>query len=159
MLRSRLLTLVERNVVLRERHASYDQSRFAARHTQSKSVENYFLASWNTNCRPAFRSRYASGSGWIKPGSNPSAFENLGRPPSCGAIQENPVKALILDTQREIERLKTVVAETNLLLAHSRAVISTSRHFLAMLEHDRDARILSRNATEWTRSGGSEFEN
>src|SRR5215831_3349388 len=67
MLRSRLLTLVERNVVLRERHASYDQSRFAARHTQSKSVENYFLASWNTNCRPAFRPRYAPGSGWIEP--------------------------------------------------------------------------------------------
>jgi len=69
------------------------------------------------------------------------------------------VKALILDTKREIERLKTVVAETNLLLAYSREVISTSRRFLAMLEHDRDPRIQDRNATGSTRSSGSEFQN
>jgi len=116
------------------------------------------ITSWHRGTPTAVQ-RSVLGTPLDQAGSNPSAFENLGRPPSCGAIQENPVKALILDTQREIERLKTVVAETNLLLAHSRAVISTSRHFLAMLEHDRDARILSRNATEWTRSGGSEFEN
>jgi hypothetical protein len=75
-------------------------------------------------------------------------------------FRRNPVKkALILDNQREIERLRTVVAETNQLLAQSREVLSTSRHFLAMLEHDRDPRILSRSATGWTRSSGSEFEN
>ena len=73
---------------------------------------------------------------------------------------EDPVKrALILDTQREIERLKTVLTETNLLLAHSRELISSSRHFIAMLEHDRDARSISRSAAGRRRSSGPEFEN
>ena len=54
--------------------------------------------------------------------------------------------SLVSDTRREIERLKAVVAETNLLLAHSRALISRTRDLLAMLEHDRDARIPNCNA-------------
>jgi hypothetical protein len=66
-------------------------------------------------------------------------------------LKASPVSALILDTQREIERLKAVVAETNLLLAHSREVVSSSMDLLAMLEHGRDPKILSRNATGWTR--------
>lgn len=66
-------------------------------------------------------------------------------------LSEKPLKsssasALISDTRREIERLKAVVAETNLLLAHSRALISSSRDLLVMLEHDRDLRSPSRNA-------------
>src|SRR5262249_20128500 len=86
-------------------------------------------------------------------------FANLVRTLLAVQFRRNPVKkALILDAQREIERLKNVVAESNQLLAQSREVLSTSRHFLAMLEHDRDPRILSRNATGWTRSRGSEFE-
>jgi len=61
-------------------------------------------------------------------------------------LKSNSASALISDTRREIERLKAVVAETNLLLAHSRALISSSRDLLVMLEHGRDSRIPSRNA-------------
>ena len=61
-------------------------------------------------------------------------------------MKPRPASALISDTRREIERLKAVVEETNLLLAHSRALIASSRDLLDMLEHDRDLRIQSRNA-------------
>jgi hypothetical protein len=56
------------------------------------------------------------------------------------------VPSLVSDTRREIERLKAVMAETNLLVAHSRALISSTRDLLAMLEHDRDAKIPNCNA-------------
>jgi len=68
------------------------------------------------------------------------------------------VSSLVSDTRREIERLKAVVAETNLLLAHSRALISSTRDLLAMLEHDCDARIPNCNGavapTLLVRAGG-----
>ena len=56
------------------------------------------------------------------------------------------MSSLVSESRREIERLKAVMAETNLLLAHSRALISSTWDLLAMLEHDRDARIPNCNA-------------
>jgi len=56
------------------------------------------------------------------------------------------MSSLVSDTRREIERLKAVLAETNLLLAHSRALISSTRELLAMLEHDGDAKIPNCNS-------------
>jgi len=56
------------------------------------------------------------------------------------------MSSLVSDTRCEIERLKAVIAETNLLLAHSRALISSTRDLIIMLEHDRDARIPNCNA-------------